>query len=70
LSRFNLVIDWLALGFPAAKIRQRHQLLDADGVPRFTIGEIEAIIRQVRTKPAALVAEGPVSTRPPPTSGP
>ena len=57
----NLIVDWLALGFTAAKIRQRHQLLDAAGVPLFTISEIEAIIRQVRTRPAAPVAAGPVA---------
>jgi hypothetical protein len=27
----NLIVDWLALGFTAAKIRQCRQLLDADG---------------------------------------
>jgi hypothetical protein len=57
----NLIVDWLALGFTAAKIRQRRQSLDADGVPRFTIGETDAIIRQVRTRPAAPVAAGPVA---------
>ncbi len=34
---------WLASEFTAAKNRQRFQLLNAIGAPRFTLGEIEAV---------------------------
>ncbi len=73
----TLIVVWWALGFTAAKMQQRPRLLDSLGAPRFTLCEIEAVIRQVLTRNATPIAVDPVAAdcdvvdvRPPPASRP
>ena len=50
----TLVEVWLILRFTAAEIQQQPRLLDSFGAPRFTLGEIETVIGQIRARNATL----------------
>ncbi len=55
----TLIEFWLILRFTAAQIQQQPRLLDSLGAPRFTLGEIETVIGQIRARNATPVEVGP-----------
>ena len=46
----TLVRALFAQGFSPAKIRQRFPLLNSAGDPRFTMGEIEAVVKPIKPR--------------------